>query len=416
MCIKMASWTVADCKRVTVEGDNGPSVYKLPDTVRQRFEERLESALNRSIEAHVPRFDFAAFKSVLQTVGGILAGGSVLRACYDNIPWDIDTTQKSDVDIYVNVRHVPTMKKALAAVLSPAAAGSGFEVRKSNLYCNSFLVRNRIREVLTVPGKNIDIVSVRNARNVMDVVRNFDLTMCQVWYDGYNIYATHPAHIHGMRGVLQGDYIPLYKANNRFLHARINKYRSRGFTIEIGDNMIQRWIAGIIAFGVWIIEVVFGKSQKPTAMRKRGPLYPIFQEMSANLQDDMSGYDSEDYNTMEELHIMYDKSRHFHRFNEYIMNALDKTYHKSTGSSQNKKKYVEKFRMLADTVKQDTMNVKEVSQVLHDKIEFIKKTREYIAANAPKYTDMEKTLANIDRDVEEKTEILIQLNGGEATK
>ena len=119
------SWTLKNTKKV-----QGTNYYQLPDIVCNRFETRLESALNRSLNANVARFAFNEFKTNLQRLGAIIAGGSVLRACYDEIPWDIDTTVKSDIDIYVNVRHVPDMKTALNSVATK------FSSRKYNLYCN----------------------------------------------------------------------------------------------------------------------------------------------------------------------------------------------------------------------------------------------------------------------------------------
>jgi hypothetical protein len=75
-------------------------------------------------------------------------------------------------------------------------------------------------------------MSVRSRKIVQDVCSNFDLTFCQVWFDGTHVFATHPDHICEKKGVLQKEYIDIFVKGNEFLKRRISKYIDRGFTVE----------------------------------------------------------------------------------------------------------------------------------------------------------------------------------------
>jgi hypothetical protein len=118
----------------------------------------------------------------------------------------------------------------------------------ATFYCLSFLRRNGIRSVQTFYkagvngarlGKHVmDIMAVRNSRSPLDVVQNFDLTFCQIWYDGESVWATHPEHIRNKRGYLQKDYVSLLVEGNRFLKSRMEKYIKRGFIIQPESNTI----------------------------------------------------------------------------------------------------------------------------------------------------------------------------------
>jgi hypothetical protein len=80
---------------------------------------------------------------------------------------------------------------------------------------------------------SIDVMAVRNSQSVINVVNNFDLTFCQIWYTGEHIFASHPNHILERKGVLQGDYTKTFMEGNVFLARRMMKYRRRGFEIHL---------------------------------------------------------------------------------------------------------------------------------------------------------------------------------------
>ncbi|NBT49387.1 MAG: hypothetical protein EBT07_16515, partial [Actinobacteria bacterium] len=105
----------------------------------------------------------------------------------------------------------------------------------ATIYCRSFLRKNGIRRVytfLTTNDNSVDVMAVRTKKTVQDVCSNFDLTFCQVWFDGTHVFATHPDHIREKKGYLQGEYIDTFVQGNAFLKDRIRKYQQRGFKVE----------------------------------------------------------------------------------------------------------------------------------------------------------------------------------------
>ena len=176
------------------------------------------------------------FNALLRETGSVIAGGSMLST--------VINFYVRDYDIYVPCKHIKTFMTRLKPLIyrtSLAESKGKCKITRASKYCRSFLKRNGIRKIYTIsPSKNLltdpetsmmDIMAVRNKRNILDVVTNFDLTFCQVWYDGTSIYASHPEHISTRVGYLQGEYVPLYIMGNRFLRHRVSKYTSDRYKI-----------------------------------------------------------------------------------------------------------------------------------------------------------------------------------------
>ena len=162
------------------------------------------------------------FIKLLTETGAILSGGFVLQSI-------VQHRGKPDLDIYVPLKTMPYF-------LDKLIVRKMFEFREYNhydatIYCRSFLRKNGIKRVHTFKGNNLmmDIMSVRIARTPEEVCSNFDLTYCQVWFDGITVFATHPEHIENKEGYLQGDYIEPFMKGNTFLKDRLKKYSYRGF-------------------------------------------------------------------------------------------------------------------------------------------------------------------------------------------
>lgn len=186
------------------------------------------------------------FRSLLQRHRAIIAGGFVLRAIVNQEsadPCEIPAWDRPDLDIYVPCETLVDFYKELLPIYQP----DSYERNVASHYCRSFLRRNGIRTVLRFKRtggtlETIDIMAVRNARTPVDVVQNFDLTFCQVWYDGENVYATHPDHLKHKVGYLQGEYVKLFLRRNHFLRRRVNKYRSRGFTVALDPVALEKLV------------------------------------------------------------------------------------------------------------------------------------------------------------------------------
>lgn len=182
------------------------------------------------------------FCRILKQHNALVAGGFLLKAIYPNQDVQNEGWKTGDIDLYVNLKNTkPFMNELFSnSQGTPLFKPLHHKHYLASLYCRSFMRRNGIRGVKTIAikgrspslsGFNMDMVSIRNRRTPVEVVTNFDLTFCQVWFDGERVYATHPDHIDQRRGQLQGDYVETYLTGNRFLRKRVEKYRERGFEI-----------------------------------------------------------------------------------------------------------------------------------------------------------------------------------------
>ena len=233
---------------------------------------------------------------LLKQTGAIISGGSILNAIANYVPDDIvlDTDIYCPIDeVREFIETLILGDENKYGIFSPTE----YAITDATLYCSSFLRRNGIRTIYTfvksvravrklnpiiarrearhededenenerpaipVNEENsdmnivnsesengnsndeamqgggaelrVDVMFVRNKRSPEKVASNFDLTFCQVWYDGENVYATHPEHIREKKGILQGDYVKTFLRGNKFLIHRMQKYVDRGFTIEM---------------------------------------------------------------------------------------------------------------------------------------------------------------------------------------
>lgn len=180
---------------------------------------------------------------LLTETGSVIGGGFVLQSIVQN-----ESVKFVDMDIYVPCEKTPLFLSTLIAnKLHPKI--ERYSSQDSSLYCRSFLRRNGIRRIHTFYNRTrlgvMDVMSIRERTTPVKVCSNFDLTMCQVWFDGTTVFATHPEHIREKRGYLQGDYITTFAEGNRFLRNRMRKYRNRGFTLEYDPSFVTPSIPSI---------------------------------------------------------------------------------------------------------------------------------------------------------------------------
>ena len=165
------------------------------------------------------------FITLLKATGSILSGGFVLQSI---VKYEADP----DIDVYVPIDQMPTFIDTL--IIQNMLQFRQYRHYDASIYCRSFLRKNGIKRVHTFVSDNVmmDVMSVRKRKTLKEVCSNFDLTYCQVWFDGTDVFATHPEHIENKKGYLQGDYIEPFIKGNRFLKDRLRKYKERGFTTE----------------------------------------------------------------------------------------------------------------------------------------------------------------------------------------
>lgn len=167
----------------------------------------------------------------LKASGGIIAGGGVLASYAGYNIYDLD--------IYINISNAMkffTIYKDKGNDLLPHI----FDYRTVlvNAYDKSFFRKNGVlaRFPFYKDGR-LDIILIKDNVNPTDVARNFDLSFCEIWYDGENVYAVDPEGIMNKTGRLKEDYQEaLFKYHNNFILERLKKYHKRGFKIDIGNN------------------------------------------------------------------------------------------------------------------------------------------------------------------------------------
>ncbi len=240
--------TIEEAKAITDVPPAAP-VTELPQYTT-RIEQKLEDCFYEGYNANVAAIAKGEFLPALRQLlidnEAIIAGGFLLNAL-GKYP---SGTGQVDLDIYVPCRHLKGFNLIWAKIIQ-ATRISQFQ---STHYCKSFLRKNGIRSVQKLraakpispecPTQEVDVMAVRNRRPVTEVVKNFDLTFCQIWYDGRSVFATHPTHIENKVGLLQKDYVRVFLAGNTFLKHRLYKYQQRGFRVLLDPNGLNSLYTG----------------------------------------------------------------------------------------------------------------------------------------------------------------------------
>jgi hypothetical protein len=204
----------------------------------QIFRNKLYEELKKSNLNYLDRY---TFNTLLISTGSVIAGGSVLSA-YHGGYWI------NDFDIYVNAENACRLKDGLVALGFNLENYSDYYITPA--YDPSFFRRNNIlgrivlrKEGLRYEKVELDIIIVKNSIPVLDVVRNFDLTFCEIWYDGNNVNAVDPGGVLSKHGKLKPDYVNiLLDTFNPFTLKRIRKYLERGFEIKYDTTVSEHTI------------------------------------------------------------------------------------------------------------------------------------------------------------------------------
>lgn len=174
------------------------------------------------------------FLAALMESQGLIAGGFALSLL-------LNKTFSTDVDVYVTSQ---TFQPILQFLENNGFYQSSHEVSP---YCTSFMRRNHIICRLTYFLKGIFVdLMILHERSPVECASNFDLTCCQVWFDGENLDGTHLKQTLKYKAWIRDDYVPCFISGNDFTHKRVKKYTKRGFDItlpsvcDVGNMMINR--------------------------------------------------------------------------------------------------------------------------------------------------------------------------------
>ncbi len=244
-----------------------PNVFQ---NVIPGVKEAIVYLLNRKLQRNLPgrrtlKADIETFLGDLKQSNSLIAGGFVLAAmelipllnsmkeidaqtnlsllekanAKDVYLGDIDQIVRrvNDVDVYMPIKSFSlTFGRMFDEDIVGYFANTDAVYKKyrSSIYCESFLRRNGIKAVhryIYPAAFHFDVMTIRNKHTPLKVVNNFDLTFCQVWFDGVDCYATYPDHVNKKEGWVQKAYLPVLFRGNHFIKDRIKKYRSRGYKI-----------------------------------------------------------------------------------------------------------------------------------------------------------------------------------------
>ncbi len=173
--------------------------------------------------------------TMIKNTGSIISGGFILKAIgsfVDEIPYQIDiyAPTKNAEKLRIVMKYLCNFKHALN-VYESDAEGSLFK-------------KNGILSVTKYSNINLkffdmNIIEVNSNTTPVNVVRNFDLTFCENWYDGTNVFMTYPEHVKTKKGFLENDYLNLLFTRNPVLINRVKKYITRGFRVSINNPVTK---------------------------------------------------------------------------------------------------------------------------------------------------------------------------------
>lgn len=208
------------------------------EKILKNSKKRFMKFLNRNCN-----IDAQKFSEALKSTGALVAGGSVLATIRKD---DSKTLafNSSDLDIYVKESQAESLIRQL---LNPEICFEEdqnypyiMNVQLTPVYDGSFMRKNNIifRTVIaygTIYGyRTVDIMVIPDNVEPKTVVTNFDLTICEIWYDGEKI-ETYPGNLQKIldkKGTLRDEYLDSFlKYSNKFIENRLKKYTKRGFEI-----------------------------------------------------------------------------------------------------------------------------------------------------------------------------------------
>jgi hypothetical protein len=161
----------------------------------------------------------------------LIAGSSVLFQYQNFINSD-----NIDLDTYVHVSKAKTLVDYLINELDYEIGFSNYitpEYDKSFFKKNHILARFRlVNNASRLNRPPFDIMIINDEYSLTDIVSNFDLSICEIWYDGREVHATDIEGINNRVATLKQDYVNSLLTFNKFTINRIKKYEERDFKIE----------------------------------------------------------------------------------------------------------------------------------------------------------------------------------------
>lgn len=203
--------------------------------------EDLERYFIKQLDPDVEPIFNKLFDALIET-RSCIAGGSLLSY--------VNKDPINDIDIYVPTKEYVRFLQLITEEEDPFVSDI-LTVNNHNIsskYDESFFKKNkiRIRYTFTIhcandKSINVDVMLIDT--EFLNVVTNFDLTFCEIFFDGQNLYTTSEENLENIRfkkGFLKPDYHKAFYQQNIFIHGRIRKYKERGYQVYIKGNKIHK--------------------------------------------------------------------------------------------------------------------------------------------------------------------------------
>lgn len=180
-------------------------------------------------------------RNLFRENGVIVSGGFVLKSM--GLLKASEAASSIDIDIYVP----SSVKKQVYTDLSelfncdrrangvcehkyfkaaPGAKGKGAFFTKNGIYSVTKFSKSD-------PKAEMDLVRANRTTKPIRIVQNFDLSFCQNWYDGKNVYSMDKsAVLKEKTGYLTKEYVEGFMEGNPVTADRIYKYIRRGFGVS----------------------------------------------------------------------------------------------------------------------------------------------------------------------------------------
>jgi hypothetical protein len=211
----------------------------------------------------------STFCDLLRTNRAVIAGGFVTNAvCPDSFEEKKRNSDNKDIDMYVHLRNAKSLVMGLVDlgyyskdIIYTPSYDESFMRKNHILYRIHMVYERQDGARLEDKCPPIDVMIIPDEFELRSIVTNFDLTFCQVWYDGFTVQSDHWNDIDTKRGSLRSEYHAAYQQGNLFLRKRISKYQERGFVIQCPDIPqrvadILRQIESYISFYKKLVRII----------------------------------------------------------------------------------------------------------------------------------------------------------------
>jgi len=184
-------------------------------------------------------------KYLLQTHKAKISGGFLLKAMGKFEGGD----PSYDMDVYVPHASVEPFRTEMGKLfLGRVPTPADYSQINASGGPTSFFTKNGIVSVRKhhrgVKADNtyeeMDIVEANDTTSPINIIKNFDLTFCENWYDGKNVWLTHADHVEKKHGFLENHYLELLYINKPQTIGRIKKYAGRGFRVSIVNPITKK--------------------------------------------------------------------------------------------------------------------------------------------------------------------------------